>query len=181
MKITVFNIDLDIDSDNTGTLDESEVEDLVEFVPPKQNPGKILAVNKDDKDDDGVIDYADWEIKETAQGGFNENIFAEIKLKLSEGVALDDCLISISYSASDPLDKGFVQTGQLPKGRALRLWKKPSNTPRNPASIKNGGDFIPAMSNDTYSLSDIFGSGSTTTQGNRMKIRSIAELRLQDF
>jgi len=139
IRITSLLLDLDVDSDNDGTVEpDAADEDSIENVAPEQNPGKVMAINEHDHDGDGLIDYADWEI---TGADFNENLFAEVRLRLPETIAPNNVRIYISYEASDPAG---LNGENLPMGDSLRLWKKPSNQLRNPARLQQGGDFIPS-------------------------------------
>jgi len=56
-------IDLDIDSDNNNAFNAPARSDEEEDIQDDPSlPGKIIAVNNQDIDDDGVPDYADSEI-----------------------------------------------------------------------------------------------------------------------
>lgn len=61
IPMTVLDIDLDIDSDNDngfGLPSRNDYEDMLEDNPTL--PGKFIAVNDDDSDGDGLIDWADF-------------------------------------------------------------------------------------------------------------------------
>jgi hypothetical protein len=58
--VTVIQVDIDTDSDNTGAIDRMDGEEEMEDIggdPSK--PGKIILVNGADRDKDGIPDFAD--------------------------------------------------------------------------------------------------------------------------
>ncbi|MGM0490258.1 MAG: hypothetical protein ACQESR_26320, partial [Planctomycetota bacterium] len=59
--LTIFpSVDIDTDSDNTGSIEHGDHEDYVEDKPSE--PGKIFFVNNDDDDLDGICDLFDGSI-----------------------------------------------------------------------------------------------------------------------
>jgi len=70
-------------------------------------PGKIVSVNADDADSDGVPDWADG-YSRFSDTPILENSsstqFVPLTLTLSSGVDLSTATIELDYEASDPLD-----------------------------------------------------------------------------
>ncbi len=148
MQLPVVDLDIDSDNNNGFSLpDRNQTEEDMEDVTndPSQ-PGKIILVNSIDVDNDGIIDYADG-FDHVGSTLINDDtcvgsMFVPLVLEVAP---LDDNVssITINYPASDPtaitesLDDPFI----LPNGY-LRIWKKPASSVRNPADIRNGGDWI---------------------------------------
>lgn len=100
-EVQVVELDLDVDSDNTGAIDNSTTEDHMEADANK--PGKVVVPNPDaDSDGDGIPNHTDMD---------NAGEFTEITLKANLPTA--DQIIF------------HYNTGQL------RIWKKSSNSPRS--------------------------------------------------
>ncbi len=72
IAVTVWSIDLDIDSDNTGVVDLSYAEDLLEM----SAPGNLLLLNADDDNRNGIKDFED----DYSTGGGIDDDFDEIIL-----------------------------------------------------------------------------------------------------
>ena len=152
-------LDADVDSDNNGTVEpDSEQEDSIECVDPAQNPGKIIKVDDKDLDSDGITDYADMNIDVKDKNGNSVNIFAELHLRISPTIDLANCALRFGYSGSDPAK---IKNGKLPNVGTLRIWKKPSNEERNPASVKDGGDYVePTLLSSYIEASKVFGGAA---------------------
>ncbi|MEX1026573.1 MAG: hypothetical protein WD049_01000, partial [Candidatus Paceibacterota bacterium] len=90
------SVDIDIDSDNNGTIERSELEDKIETTAP----GKLIALNKDDDDENGAADYGD-------DGPYAEN---------------DDDLVPVKLSYEDvDADLTGMQL-KLSHGAGVELW-----------------------------------------------------------
>ena len=112
-------LDADIDSDNSGTIDGSDEEDRLEQTAAGS---KFLAVNNGDRDGDGVLDWMDYD-------GIAGLEFTPIKVKLSANVEeADPSAIDLwfTYNASDPaqITGDGVNTPYAPAPGSLRLWTK---------------------------------------------------------
>ncbi|MFG0304576.1 MAG: hypothetical protein ACF8Q5_00005, partial [Phycisphaerales bacterium JB040] len=144
-------VDLDIDSDNDNsfdppsrTRDENDAEDV-----PGTN-GKLLFVNDDDVDEDGVPDYADGFDLRSEDPDDNESLsddFAPLVLELHALPEAHNTKIIFEYEASDPLASEVVHIPHatyvaLPEEGALRIWTKPPNEPRFGSGLSAGGDYI---------------------------------------
>ncbi|MGH7199115.1 MAG: Ig-like domain-containing protein, partial [Planctomycetaceae bacterium] len=109
-KMGVGNVDVDIDSDNTGVLDGSKAEDEVEGAVP----GKVLALNDDDDDGNGSPDLSD-------PGPFAvaDDELKPVKLKYSIAGAATGAYykIKITYDTNDfklwktQKKEGFIASG----------------------------------------------------------------------
>ena len=166
---------IDIDSDNTNGFDDPDrtpEEDRIEDDITK--PGKILAVNDNDDDGDGIPDFADgfdWDgiTSDDDRAAFDdpntpehepEEQFVPVILVLPEGVNPSVAKVKLTYSASDPkpyhvtenpdgLQRTGSGTAQDPYIYAagpgdLRLWTKDGSAARDKASLATGGDFVPS-------------------------------------
>jgi hypothetical protein len=154
-------VDMDMDSDNDngyGQPDLSLEEDEIEDQPNNPDtPGKILAVNNNDLDEDQIPDFADMDYSSAAT-----NNFAPIVISLPEAVTdLENTRIRLYYDGSDPAavetttasDADAVEyTFYTPAPGKLRIWRKPSNKPREPVadyikpSTETVDNNIPALS-----------------------------------
>jgi len=156
---------IDIDSDNTNGFDDPDgtpQEDRIEDDATK--PGKILAVNDNDDDGDGIPDFADgfdWDgiTSEDDRAAFDdpntpehepEEQFVPVILVLPEGVNPSVAKVKLTYSASDPANLSRSGEGTAedpyvyaPGAGALRLWTKDGSAARDKASLASGGDFVP--------------------------------------
>ena len=127
-------------------------------------PGKILAVNDNDDDGDGIPDFADgfdWDgiTSEDDRAAFDdpntpehepEEQFVPVILVLPEGVNPSVAKVKLTYSASDPANLSRSGEGTAedpyvyaPGAGALRLWTKDGSAARDKASLASGGDFVP--------------------------------------
>jgi|GEM_PF-2363406 len=61
------SVDIDTDSDNTGTIDRSDREEQIENVP--DYPGELLVVNSDDDNENGIQDYLENDDYSYPEGG----------------------------------------------------------------------------------------------------------------
>jgi len=176
--------DLDIDSDNnnglTGYPDRSEAEDAVEDIAgDPEHPGKLVMVNDDDDDGDGIPDFADgfnlnlyWEDPPGRSDDANwyENDFVPVVLEIPEPIDLNVAIIYFSYDASDPL--WCYSWGDppvyTPGSGWLRLWRG-DYSPRSPLPCTQWdydygcyGDFVPPDYIEPWQL-DLDNSWRTVT------------------
>ena len=141
-------VDVAIDSNNDGVIDISDewVEDVL---GDDRYPGKIILVSDFDTDNDGLLDWADgfdW-----LQGIDEDDVspgttFVPLHVTLSPCLDLESLFVHIDYPNSDPAScsLGDFSVGYLPRpiDGTLRIWKRDSWEPRNPASADDGGDFV---------------------------------------
>jgi hypothetical protein len=132
-----------MDSDNNngyGQPDLSLEEDEIEDQPNNPDtPGKILAVNNNDLDEDQIPDFADMDYSSAGT-----NNFAPMVIGLPEAVTdLENTRIRLYYDGSDPAvvqtttatdADGVEYTFYTPAPGKLRIWRKPANKPRDPAT-----------------------------------------------
>ena len=149
-------IDIDIDSDNSNQRPDfapqrDAAEDDIELSlgrnPP---PGRIVLINNDDQDADGVVDFFDGFDMDNAAANIDdrnarEASFVRLRIQVPAPIDLRISRIRVSYNASDPAAAtlvGGVRT--LPAGR-LRLWRQKGAVARNKAAIDQApaGDFVP--------------------------------------
>ncbi len=151
--LVVQPLDVDIDSDNTNGFappDRSPYEDRIEEYPGSpQYPGKLIGVNDGDEDDDGIPDYADWEIP----GGHFTPVVIDLGSPVDAGVAR----LRIHYNPGDqPCDPSAVGPPpgyDLPCGN-MRLWTADAPTARNTDSIalNPAGHYVPPGDYDVDQL-----------------------------
>ena len=178
VKVSVIRVDLDIDSDNDegfGAPDRDLVlEDAIEDDSTK--PGKLVCVNDDDSDGDGIPDYADGFDWDGASGTADEqkddasanDDFVQIIVELPEPIDLSVAKLKITYNDSDPV--GVTHSGTpavwAPGSDKLRIWKKDGNQSRNKNSAKatrSPGDYVPAGEYDDVSKLGLSNSTRTVT------------------
>lgn len=190
VNVTVMEVDLDVDSDNTegfGPPARSSFEDQNEDVEMDPlRPGKYVAVNhdNDDQDDDNntldndakdfVTDFADGYNRDPALTDDDENHreqFVPLVLELAEPIDVAEAKIRLTYDASDPAGVTVVQvpldppTVTVPDYRRpaghLRLWSVPATGRTSGANLKSGGQFVAP---ETYTSAELgFGGGRQLT------------------
>lgn len=133
-------IDVDVDSDNNNGFDpafprsfDGNAEDQIE--DSTSQPGKLIAVNDDDTDGDGIPDFADGfglfagpNYSATA----NER-FVPMVLELPEGVDPAVAKVRFLYDGSDParVDLGVEDGVYRPAPGSLRIWRKDGGQARS--------------------------------------------------
>jgi len=168
-------VDLDIDSDNTAGLGGAPNGTNLEETAEAQPSGiKVVVVNRDDTDNDRVLDYADG-LNADGVAGTSDDIasarFTPITLRVAglPTADLSGAAVTFVYDAADPANVTLT-TRELPgvedpAGRSfkefaagsgmLRVWRKPGDEARSQA------DFIaPGAAHSLASLSPL---GETTT------------------
>jgi hypothetical protein len=154
-------IDIDVDSDRNngdGMPSRSPQEEQQEM----GGIGKLLGTNDDDRDGDGIPDFADGfnafpdQMEDNSpptivQGGK----FIPVVIAVGPNVDLGVASFQLNYSMSNPAAVVNLRTGTgtdadpyvygTPSG-LLRLWTKSGESPRNMADIDAGGDFIGSRS-----------------------------------
>jgi hypothetical protein len=139
--LTVFDVDLDIDSDNNNAVDpppRTVHEDLIEEDGDTANPlGKIVFANHNDDDRDEIPDYSDLKVEpevDTVLGAQDEGQFVPVVLQVRPAfLNWADAKVKISYAAEPDLPpvaafsgqdvgNGFRDYRQVKLG-AMRLWK----------------------------------------------------------
>ncbi len=159
--------DLDVDSDNDNGFNNpvrNQFEDDIEDDLDK--PGKVIAVNDDDSDADGIADYADGFdlFPDTTLDDFNNGEqFVPLYLALPAGLSAQTTL-KLVYDDSPPLAVTRSETEPYvytPGPGTLRVWK---NTSRTGATIGDGGAWW--QDGGVYTLSQLGFSvaGVPTTQ-----------------
>jgi len=152
VPISVGGVDLDIDSDNNNEMeppDRTLLEELLEVAPDV--PGKLMMVNDEDLDGDGIPEYADGFNRDDQAGTDDDESaqddFVPLVLDLSEEVDPFVAKLKITYDDATPAEVTYDPTnGWAPGSGALRLWTKDGNQARNKNSVKaiQPGDFVPA-------------------------------------
>lgn len=169
--LTVVQIDADVDSDNTkteapfgpdGSIEEDRIEDRDDL------PGRIVLVNDDDDDNDGVVDYGDGYNLMSEDEAFQddiahgENDFIEMKLRVPAPVDLAVARIRVTYQASDPSLATYEYSPSppysiTPAPGLLRIWTTTGSECRFRWSPP-GGDYVAP---DTYPASALGLSNGT--------------------
>jgi hypothetical protein len=142
-------VDLDIDSDNNNGYqppDRTTYEDQIENQTGLEYPGKIVFVNSDDIDEDGVPDYADGFDMFGNQGDGASSAFTPVVIHVDSDLP-STATVTFTYDASDPA--GLTRTGNeedgyeyIPAPGYLRLWNKDGPQSRLKAGLESGGDYI---------------------------------------
>jgi len=148
IRVTALNVDLDIDSDNSGGLEQSDAEALVEDVDGE--PGRLLRTTvRSDSDGDGVPDYADGYDLEgpVAADDASTHPFEPLILEMPSPVDLSKVKIRFDYDDAALGDSVFGGGApySAPEG-VLRIWKKNGNEARDKraANADPLGDYIPS-------------------------------------
>lgn len=136
--------DLDIDSDNDGIIAGNDsqgcqpAEDQIE----ENAPGKMVAVNDDDSDDDGLVDYYDYDPTDGDLGAESQQ-FVPLTITLPTEVDPSITKLRLTYSQSAP-PVAPTPTDPLPGTGHLRIWRVNGNVVRNPEaiSLEGSGDFV---------------------------------------
>jgi hypothetical protein len=163
-----YLVDIDVDSNNDRKIDtdngpagtDDPIEDIAGI---DAKPGKVLLVNDQDTDNDGIQDYFD---------GFNafatldeddllgNASFAPMSLALA-GLPTHTP-VTLDYSGSDPSLLIEDSTGRLvPAPGHLRVWTVDATFSRSASQLRAGGHYVPP---GTYSLQELgITSGQTLT------------------
>ncbi|MBV9468093.1 MAG: hypothetical protein JOZ57_02475, partial [Abitibacteriaceae bacterium] len=134
-------------------------------------PGKILAVNDQDRDDDDIPGFADG-FNLDGMAGTPDDIsagveFTRLVLEIPAPIDLDKAKIKFLYSASDPAGVtrvagvGGGPPTYTPALGSLRIWTKNGGTQRDKDSVVGGGDFVP--SNVVLTPAQLGVTGATRT------------------
>jgi len=198
MRLVDLRPDLDVDSLNDDGFDLTEPsrsaeEEVREDIPGDLNaPGKIIVINNNDDDGDGVPDFADgynldplnpddddpaFDDSQTPELEPEER-FVPLVIQLPDGVDLEDVRVRFLYAASDPAavttsadDEGFpVYT--LPEEGSLRIWNVDGKFPRNASSIIGGAGSYVAPDVD-YTVSDLSHEGQIGPRTWRFYIEAV--------
>ncbi|MEI6972554.1 MAG: hypothetical protein WCL44_13680, partial [bacterium] len=159
---TNFSADVDVDSDNNnglGAPDRSAYEDSIET----NEPGKVVFISHGDGDGDGIPDYADgYNLLGSASTADNiaTNVhFVPIVFEIGPDFNLAQTMITLSYSASPPLEVSTNGGTYTPASGEIRIWTKPGNTMRSGQPTTSGGSWLAP---GTYTAYD-FGFRGTRT------------------
>jgi hypothetical protein len=154
LRMTVFDVDLDIDSFNDDGLSipgddpaEDEIEADSEF------PGKFIGVNDADRDLDGIPDYADGYDLDSVPGN-NDNaldggaIFTPLVVRVANKLNPAMATLTFTYDAGVPgligregitYDTHAEDVYGLPSGQ-MRIWT--AEGIRNKQDLLAGGQFV---------------------------------------
>ena len=157
-----YSIDLDVDSDNDGIIEDNE--DSIEDLEGK--PGKALYLNELDKDYDGIPDYADgYDIDFGTGSQALNNVsgsFASMRLSINgpqtngfvKLVCVDaDSTANVTRSGDGTITNEFVYSKADSK---IRIWKKDGVSARTKAPFPEGD----LMQVDTlYDVTKLLDSG----------------------
>ncbi|HEV7302460.1 MAG TPA: fibronectin type III domain-containing protein [Tepidisphaeraceae bacterium] len=165
-------VDIDVDSNNTDGFGMPSRavndEDLIE--DDASRPGKIISLNDDDSDDDGIPDYADGFDRFTdmsTDNAISGEEFVPLVVQFAPGIDYTKARFRFSYDDARP--DQVMRTGDgtnehpyvyQPGEGKLRLWRRPGNAVRQGAAIGAGGDFI--EDGGVYAPADLFGWSQST-------------------
>ncbi len=134
--------DVDVDSDNTNTdpaaePQRNEVEENIE--DSSDLPGRHVCANRDDDDEDGVLDFndgfnADGELGTPDDVNDKEDNFVRMKLELPFPIDVSAATVAVTIVGD------------------LRLWTVPGTTPRVLAPIGAGGHLVLPNTYDAQAL-----------------------------
>ncbi len=145
---TPIRVGVNIDTFNNSGFSESVHESFgedhyEEYIDGTNHIGKLVAVGDDDRDLDGIVDFADGygllglpssEVNAQAQ-------FVPIRFTIPQPIDLQRARIRLTYSDSDPMlvTSNAVAGFRLPSdGKKLRIWKKPGNQARAGQFLASG-------------------------------------------
>ena len=161
MRVAVCGVDLRVDSNNDGKIDDED--ETIEEDPDK--PGKIMGVNNSDKDNDCIPDFADGfgigsgcnaaNSKRTAFNSLITTDFIELQVSISDSVVItDETVVKFLYPFSDPknlteermdgeddqlrtkIDGSYEEIYRYrPASGNFRIWKLPEDAERSAESI----------------------------------------------
>lgn len=155
VRVTVVNVDLDIDSNDDNFLidpDRTKIEEALEDRPG--HAGKPLFINHLDRDKDGIPDYADGfdiDFGGGSQAAANaSHDFVPILLEFSESIDIDIATVIFRGDfISDPamdvthVSSGGTNTYEIVGSGKVRLWcGKNGSDARKKASVTAMGNSI---------------------------------------
>ncbi|MBT7065948.1 MAG: RHS repeat protein, partial [Verrucomicrobia bacterium] len=185
---TPIRVDVDVDTDNDDGYDvplrslaEDHYEDMTNL------NGKVLLVNDDDTDEDGLPDFIDgYNGLETF--GIYTNIddvvtneqFVPIVFEIPEPIDLSNAKVLLAYSGSDPLAVSNVAPDSYePAPGQIRIWTKDGDQSRDGHTVLSVGDYLAP---DTYTAAQFgFSTGSRTVTNYIESVRcstNIADIRI---
>ncbi len=144
--VTVWDCDLDADTDNSGrhdapdrTLAEDSTEDLA---GDDSRPGKVMLVEDWDLNLDLIPDVVNGFGLQDGEGGCDGLEFVPVVLEY-RGPTDAAVRLKLDYDASDPrqIVLNAVDPYALPPGH-LRLWTKDGCDARDPRDVAEGGDYV---------------------------------------
>jgi len=150
VRITISNVDLDIDSNNDNGFnlpEQDNEEDQLEN--DKTKPGKYVPVHLEDTNHNGIPNFADGFDKYGNQRPGAGGEFVPLVLKLSGPVEWGKVKILFDYSDSDPRNVNRVGDGTYctpyvysPGAGHLRVWRVDGSANRFADDARSGGDFV---------------------------------------
>lgn len=159
-------VQLDIDADNSGAIDQTPAERGVSNQPG--TTGKLILANSGDQDGDGIPNFADgYDLFSGQASSFASADFTPMVIHIPVDLDLAGLQFKVTYSESDPalVERSTTQpyTYSLPSnGGAFRVWTKDGGQARHMAQVSAGGDYI--APNVTYPISALnFDASRTAT------------------
>jgi len=174
-------VDIDADTDNTNHVTHrpgrTQTEERLEQVP--NAPGKLLLVNSNDTDMDGIPDYADGYDRDGIANTYDDSTPTEqfipvvVRLMCSEVTASRQArpdrkaFIKFTYSGSDPAQLEVLPSADtpvfMPAPGMIRIWTKDGSDDRDGRHVGDGGDWI--KPEEVYEIEELgFGEqGGTVT------------------
>lgn len=153
-RVTVIQVDLDVDSNNDGNIDVNDsnagTDDPIEVATGL--PGLYVPINDDDEDEDGRKDFGDGFNLDGEGGNADdtnayEGDFFYLLFEVPAEVDLSVARVMVSYEASDPMT-AFLSTGTprlcTPAPGRLRIWRDTDAPSRLPARVDHNppGDYV---------------------------------------
>ena len=109
VRVLVDDVNIGVDTDNDGdsqAVEEFTADDQFEAAAGADRPGRLVRLNTDDTDGDGIPDIYDGFDADRQAGTADDETFGEtmdtISIQLSSGINLSTARIRISYPAADP-------------------------------------------------------------------------------
>ncbi len=163
--VPLAKIDVDVDSDNSGYVEGSALEDAIEDIEGVDaTPGLYLQVQDEDTDGDGIVNWADG-FDGLGDGVSEDDVslgasFAPLWVRIPDWAYAPDATLEITYSASAPsalvMDPHYL-TWDRPSDGHLRIWTKDASVTRSRDPVQEGGDYVAPTSeaSRSYTLAEL--------------------------
>lgn len=161
-----FRADIDIDSDNSGHLDDpllsAHEEEVEQMGPDPQHPGKVIQVGNWDADLDGIenrLDGFDLLGAPITIDDSSPHVVPRLAISI-RGPIEANTTVSITYAGANPLAPPTDPSNPfVPPPKPLRLWTVPTSSPRDPRPLLQGGNYLAPGEYRFQELEDRLGPG----------------------